>query len=78
VEKARRSPVFYGWIIVFTGLWVTLHVVDRDGPRTVMFLGTLIFALRTMWLSQLNSRWHERSEVVPIPKSSHRPLVTLT
>jgi hypothetical protein len=78
VEKSRRSPVFYGWIIVFTGLWVTLHVVDRDGPRTVMFVGTLIFALGTMWLSQLNSLWHERSEVVPIPKSSHRPLVTLT
>jgi hypothetical protein len=48
VEKSRRSPVFYGWIIVFTGLWVTLHVVDRDGPRTVMFVGTLIFALGTM------------------------------
>jgi zinc transporter ZupT len=77
VEKSRESPVFYGWIIVFTGLWVTLHVVDRNGPRTVMFVGMLIFALGTMLLSQLTSLWHQRSEVVPTPKSSHRPLVRL-
>jgi MFS family permease len=103
VDKPTEPRVFYGWIIVFTGLWVTLvifgvvtsfsvffkplasefgwdrgrtslayslswisfgllsiaagHVVDRYGPRTVMFVGTLIFALGTMLLSQLNSLW---------------------
>jgi MFS family permease len=95
--------VFYGWIIVFAGLWVTLvifgvvnafsiffkpmaaefgwdrgltslayslhwvsfgflsiaagRLVDRYGPRTVMFVGTLIFAVGTLLLSQLNALW---------------------
>jgi MFS family permease len=103
VEKPQDSRIFYGWIIVFTGLWVTLvifgvvnsfsvffkplasefgwdrgltslayslswvsfgflsiasgRLVDRYGPRTVMFVGTLIFAVGTMLLSQLNSLW---------------------
>jgi sugar phosphate permease len=103
VEKPQESGIFYGWIIVFTGLWVTLvifgvvnsfsvffkplasefgwdrgltslayslswvsfgflsiasgRLVDRYGPRTVMFVGTLVFAVGTMLLSQLNSLW---------------------
>jgi MFS family permease len=103
VEKQGAPRVFYGWIIVFVGLWVTLvifgvvnsfsvffkplaqefgwdrgltslayslswvsfgvlsiaagRLVDRYGPRTVMFIGTAIFAVGTVLLSQLNSLW---------------------
>jgi MFS family permease len=103
VDKPNESRVFYGWIIVFAGLWVTLvlfgvinsfsiffkplasefgwdrgltslayslswisfgflsilagRLVDRYGPRAVMFIGTLIFAIGTMLLSQINSLW---------------------
>lgn len=103
MDKQRSTGLFYGWIIVFAGLWVTLvifgvdnsfsvffkplagefgwdrgrtslayslswvsfgflsivagRLVDRYGPRTVMFVGTLIFAVGILLLSQLNALW---------------------
>jgi MFS family permease len=103
VDKQRGRRVFYGWIIVFAGLWVTLviigavnafgiffkpmaaefgwdrgltsrayslhwvsfgflsiaagRLVDRYGPHTVMFVGTLILAVGPLLLSQVNALW---------------------
>jgi MFS family permease len=46
------SWVSFGFLSIVAG-----RLVDRYGPRTVMFVGTLTFAVGILLLSQLNALW---------------------
>jgi MFS family permease len=69
-QSTAREDIEFGWDCGLTSLayslrWVSFgclsivagRLVDRFGLHTVMFVGTLIFAVGTMLLSQLHSLW---------------------
>jgi MFS family permease len=69
-QSTAREDIEFGWDRGLTSLayslsWVSFgclstvagRLVDRFGPRTVMFVGTLIVAVRTRLLGQLHSLW---------------------